>query len=184
MYHQSRPPFADFPFWHQRHVARVTCRETARVFPSFALGGGTFLGFSSASLSFSLDVHPFISRAALRLFLFSSTPDATNCALLDEILLSLRSSSPRCCNLRLLSSPIRLPRKRRDRATRSLYSPEREETRILYIRWLLLLLRRNRVDDCSPLDGQKYRVKSREDCIWENMQKLEMHSEGSILLIT
>lgn len=74
------------------------------------------------------------SLAALCLFLFPPTPDAANCAHPDEILVP---SAPRLAlqltSLSLsLSSPsppsIHLPRKRRDRATRPLYSPERGGT--------------------------------------------------------
>lgn len=96
--------------------------------------GGTFLRFSSASRARSTRfVLPFVSRA-LCFFLFPPTPDAANCALLDEILLppAVAAASPppsppplRCAAARL-PLPIHLPRKRRDRTTRPLYLPERE----------------------------------------------------------
>lgn len=81
---------------------RVTCRESARVFPS-ALGErnvSRFLFSFSFSLSFTLS-----SLMALCLFLFSSTPDAANCALLDEILVP---SAPRLV-LQLALPPPPLP---------------------------------------------------------------------------
>lgn len=124
----THPPHANFPFCQ---LARA---RAARV--SLSALGGTFLRFSSASRARSTRfVLPFVSRA-LCFFLFSPTPDAANCALLDEILLppAVAAASPppppsppplRCAAARL-PLPIHLPRKRRDRTTRPLYLPERE----------------------------------------------------------
>lgn len=74
---------------------------------------------------------PLFPRSPLP-FSFPPTPDAANCAHPDEILvlsapclaLQLASLSPPPLHL----PPIHLPRKRRDRATQPLYSPERGGT--------------------------------------------------------
>lgn len=140
MYHGRSlvPPFSlsldppsprEFPFLPTRSRAPRA---------SLSALGGTFLRFSSASRAvLRAFVLPFVSRA-LCFFLSSPTPDAANCALLDEILLppAVAAASPpppsppppRCAAARL-PLPIHLPRKRRDRTTRPLYLPERERER-------------------------------------------------------
>lgn len=163
----TRPIRRGFPSLAAPCRECVTHRESTRVFFPSALGG-TFLRFSSAPpllfLSLSLPSQPFAFFFSLRR------------QMLLTALTLMRSWFPPLPASQLFHpfpspSPIHLPRKRRDRATRSFYSPERGGTTdSLYSPNCSCYC--GRADDHSWLGAiaeQNCRIKTtsfkREDCI-------------------